>query len=245
MKHAKRTGRGLKIIKNGVAWCPEQHQHQQSNYPDQNNSQSYDNKITTRSGDSCIGDDSSNLRRREGERVVGVNNINEKCDDGSSSLLPTSSVSLLSGDSRTMRFFSSKGVPRTNLLSGNREKHDGDVDGGCGSDDLEAVPDLDVETEYKIPSTAEGGETETDFQSEPNKFAAAKQNRTTLNSDINTERKWVEVPDLDNEIDNESWRLPEFTDYIGGKEGVEKVMFYIHAVSVVSAAGAFFSSWVR
>jgi hypothetical protein len=41
------------------------------------------------------------------------------------------------------------------------------------------------------------------------------------------------IPDID-DVNAADWKLPELRDYLGGDEGAEKVVFFIHAISVAS-----------
>jgi hypothetical protein len=57
-------------------------------------------------------------------------------------------------------------------------------------------------------------------------------------SDDDSVESDTSIPDIDDE--NADWKLPELRDYLGGDEGAERVVFFIHAISVASV-GILFS----
>jgi hypothetical protein len=51
-------------------------------------------------------------------------------------------------------------------------------------------------------------------------------------SDDDSAESDTSIPDIDDV--NADWKLPELRDYLGGDEVAEKVVFFIHAISVAS-----------
>jgi hypothetical protein len=188
VNRAKRTGRGLKVIKSGQEWRTLQE------------AINLDKEINDPNDEEKHASDEEDHPSDENDRVL------VRADD-------------------TVPGKKTKDTPENG-----DEESDKAASGADGADDENCIIE---KQERKIESKEEAEVEALEERVDDVSIESSSDEESSLaSSDDDSSESDPSIPDIDDV--NADWKLPELRDFIGGDEGAEKVVFFIHAISLAS-----------